>query len=157
MPRLLWVAIMFHGVAIARVVIATRFPNGCNSMFLLPRFSGVVIIFVALQLLSTYCNYNPKWSQYHVNIATVFLCCYRLPLMQRPKSVAIYKMLHAFLNNVFYLQKKCSIEDLILETKVQANTHLPLAYWGVFDIKPPLYYLFTWWRWLIHFICQQGR
>ena len=119
---------MFHGVAIARVVIATRFPNGCNSMFLLPRFSGVVIIFVALQLLSTYCNYNPKWSQYHVNITTVFLCCYRLPLMQWPKSVAIYKigcniqnaprirlplmqrpksvaidkMLHAFLNNVFY-------------------------------------------------------
>ena len=83
---------MFHGVAIARVVIATRFLNGCNSMFLFPRFSGVVIIFVALQLLSTYCNYNPKWSQYHVNIARVFLCCYRLPLMQRPKSVAIYKI-----------------------------------------------------------------
>ena len=69
---------MFHGVAIARVVITTRFSNGCNSMFLLPWFSRVVIIFVALQLLSTYCNYNPKWMQYHVTIATVFLCCYRL-------------------------------------------------------------------------------
>ena len=31
-----------------------------------------------LQLLGIYCNYNPKWMQYHVTIATVFLCCYRL-------------------------------------------------------------------------------
>jgi hypothetical protein len=31
-----------------------------------------------LQLLGTYCNYNPKWTQYHVTIAMVFLCCYRL-------------------------------------------------------------------------------
>jgi len=31
-----------------------------------------------LQLLGTYCNYNPKLMQYHVTITTVFLCCYRL-------------------------------------------------------------------------------
>ena len=38
-------------VAIARVVVATRFPNGCNSMFLLPRFSGVVIIFCGIAIV----------------------------------------------------------------------------------------------------------
>ena len=43
--------IMFHGVAIARVVITTRFPNGCNSMFLLPWFSGVVIIFCGVAIV----------------------------------------------------------------------------------------------------------
>ena len=31
-----------------------------------------------LQLLDTYCNYNSKLMQYHVTIATVFLCYYRL-------------------------------------------------------------------------------
>ena len=33
---------------------------------------------MALQLLGTCCKYNPKWMQYHVTIAMVFLCCYRL-------------------------------------------------------------------------------
>ena len=42
---------MFHGVAIVRVVIATRFPNECNSMFLLPRFSRVVIIFCGVAIV----------------------------------------------------------------------------------------------------------
>ena len=40
-----------HGVAIAMMVIATRFPNGCNSMFLLPWFSGVVIIFCGVAIV----------------------------------------------------------------------------------------------------------
>ena len=40
-----------YGVAIARVVIATRILNGCNSMFLLPRFSRVVIIFCGVAIV----------------------------------------------------------------------------------------------------------
>ena len=44
-------------------------------MFLLPRFIRVVINFVALQFLVTCCNYHPYWMQYHVTIATNFLCC----------------------------------------------------------------------------------
>jgi len=62
---------MFHGVAIARVVIAIRFPNGCNSMFLLPWFFGVVMIFSGVAIVRYFCN--SKWTQYHVTVATVFV------------------------------------------------------------------------------------
>ena len=46
-------------------------------MFLLPRFFRVVINFVALQFLVTFCNYHPYWMQYHFTIATNILCCNR--------------------------------------------------------------------------------